>query len=274
MRTAIVIIVSLAIGVVIGALGLRGTMAGQMQSLDARLEASRQSYESKAAELNALQSEYNTAIENLNDLRRQNEQLRARMTSLGGEAAASAQPSEDADAEAGSRPVRTARNASGGQDYATPEPYYTSQREAPPAGAVAVEDGDETFYVFQQRRRIEDILMEDAQLSNDPQEQERLASIHEHLRYVRDLYKDLHEVETPEEKQEVLDLIVRTRSNLKNLVENQQFSMMAGVLEDSGVDDPGEQRRLIDELHSLQKSPYWTEPSMIWGMAAEDRPQG
>ncbi len=125
--------------------------------------------------------------------------------------------------------------------------------------------------VVEQRRRIEEILLEDVGQSTDPIEQRRLQTLHDHLKYVRDLYRDLQLAATPQQSQTLLNAIADARGQMKTIVRDQRRSLMRKIFESEKVSDPQIQQRIIESIEALQETNhYWKEPLLIWGMAAPE----
>ena len=124
--------------------------------------------------------------------------------------------------------------------------------------------------IAEERLAVEDFLAMEAAQSTDPNEQQRLADIHDQLKNVRDMYAMLPNA-SGEERQQVLDAILQSRANLKQLVQDQRRSMVRDTLERQGVTDQNTQRQVIETLEQLEQTPYWKDTKLVWGMAAPQR---
>lgn len=263
MRIAILVVMAAAFGAVLGMLGARSTLAPQLETV-------RQERDSLQENTDRLRRDLSMATERMQWVEVENVALRDQVDALQRTSGTPPSGSSDqadngiyAEADAELEPEELASEQRPGESGYIPPEAAERMGATREVEEVAAE---------QERERVEDMILREIDASMDPVEQERLAVLHEHLVHVRDLYRELREAESLEERQEILNAVGESRRNMRSLVQNQQHDLMRRTFESAGVDDPEVQQQLIHQLDELQNSPYWTEPMMVWGMAADRRP--
>ncbi len=274
MRTAILCIVSVAVGVVGGATFTRMQYLPRVNTLAEQL--------ADVEETNKrISSDLRFAAERLQWVEAENMSLREQTAALDGAAAprpsvraatASGATTDSAGSEtataASSRPQGASGNARRvASSSGSPAAADTAQAQDAAMEAAYAESFDEAA---QARERVGDIIARDLTTAQDQATVDRLANIDAHLQQVRELYKSMSAAKTPEERAAIQQAVAQNRANLKLLVEQQQAAEMRDILERTGVSDPGAQRQIISSMRELRESPYWSDPMMIWGTAAPD----
>jgi hypothetical protein len=261
MRIAIVIVVAVAMGALFGALAARSRMAPLLEMASADRDTARREHE-------RISSELVFAAERLQWLSVENEALRDQVSALQQGAGLPTRPPAAADNPASSAAVTapgTAPRTDTGQLDTSGEGGADSGDTRP---EVTPEQVSEATYEMK-RQHINDFLLQEAEQAADPNERERLAALHERQRLVRDAYRQLQDAKTDEEKERLLTAVVQARTDMKHLVEDQRNDLIRRSLEQAGVSDTMQQRQIIESVTTLQQNPYWTEPMMIWGAAAQ-----
>lgn len=275
MRTAIVCIVSVTLGVVGGAVATRMQYQPRIGSLA--------SQQAEIEEMNTrLNSDLRFAAERLEWVEAENSSLREQVAALqsGGPAPGATVGANVSDAAAsGAVGAPTQADRSGTATSAAERGNgmptgagMGSATAAAESGASAAEGQTPTpeDEAVVMRERVGEFIAREMAEASDSATAERLANIDAHLKQVRDLYKALGAAQTPEERAQIHEAVSQNRANLKQLVEQQQAAEMRQVLVRSGISDPGTQRQLISSMRELRESPYWRDPMMIWGTAAPE----
>lgn len=274
MRTAILCIVSVAVGVVGGATFTRMQYLPRVNTLAEQLAEVEETN-------NRISSDLRFAAERLQWIEAENMSLREQTATLDGSAAPqrSVGAATASDATTDAAGGQTAPPASGRSQGASGNTRRAaSSSGSPAADAAQAQDAAamEAAYAesfdeaAQARERVGDLIARDLTTAQDQATVDRLANIDAHLQQVRELYKSMGEAKTPEERAAIQQAVAQNRANLKLLVEQQQAAEMRDVLERTGVSDPGAQRQIIRSMRELRESPYWNDPMMIWGTAAPD----
>lgn len=268
MRFAIVAVLALALGAASGAFFVHGKMTDDLNRLRLDLDEAQDDARRLGEEL-----EY-ASLENKR-LRRDKEQLSQQldMITVNGpapQAVPSGEPVQVAslasDAEPGNGLRAVPRQASAfkteGQEGAVDERIAPVSSQDMPASQQPV--------AAVQRPVVEEILYADMETSSDPTEQARLENIHEHLMAVYENYAMLNETEDPDQRSALMNNVLQARQNLKSLVRSQQDEVVRRAVAQAGVTDPEQQLALIDSFQQVKDSPYFTEPLLVWGMAAPE----
>lgn len=273
MRTAILCIVSVAVGVVGGATFTRMQYLPRVNTLAEQL--------ADVEETNKrISSDLRFAAERLQWVEAENMSLREQTAALDGGAAPrpSVRTTAPSGATADSAGGETATAASSRPQGASGDARRAASSSGSPAAdtAQAQDAAMEAAYAesfdeaAQARERVGDLIARDLTTAQDQATVDRLANIDAHLQQVRELYKSMSAAKTPEERAAIQQAVAQNRANLKLLVEQQQAAEMRNILERTGVSDPGAQRQIISSMRELRESPYWSDPMMIWGTAAPD----
>lgn len=269
MRVVIVVVIAAVFGGILGMLGARARLVPE-------LVAAVTARDTLEEENSRLSRELSYAAERVQFMGIENEALLKQVEALQNLKGLSAQDAalheSYAALEAGSEGAVSSSSPSAPQRRPGQAPSSVSAASTytqPPAAAQPKE-AQEAPLVLEQRRRLADLLQEAIDQTTDPFEKERLGNLRDHLKYVRDLYTSLRAAQSFEERRAILGTIAQTRANMKALVQDQRNALMRRSLEENGVSDAGLQDRVIASIETLQENPYWTEPMLIWGMAAPE----
>lgn len=261
MRTAIVVILAAVFGGIVGALIARAQLNPTVVTLQRENKQLEQESISTLQELSVAAERVAWLEAELADLR----QRPARASRSGG------------GYDAAPLPGVASREPSGGVpeevDSGSPRMGQVNVYEEsppPPPGWEQPEDEQIPLATLERRRHAQDILIDEMQMSDDPVEQDRLANIHNHLRDIRDMFQEMRNAPDAETQQAYADAIRQARYNLKTLVEDQQSDLMRRELQESGIEDPAQQREIIERLRDVQQSPFYREPMFVWGAAPPD----
>ncbi len=259
MRAIIALIVAVAFGAVLGALIIRAQMNPKLVEITSQHAQLEQ-------EKNRLTEELSFASERMQWVEKENASLRGQIQALStGQMAPSGNPEEQIPNDSAAPEDSSAGGSASA--YIPPDPSETEKPLSPQDQKLATA---EQQMAYAERQLLDSVLVDDMEASTDPAEKARLQNVMDHRKLVRDLYRDLRDAATPEERQTVLDTILKARSNLKELVKNQQDEMMRQAIESADESTEEGKRALIDHLQEIQKSPYFTDPLFVWGMAAPD----
>lgn len=262
MRTAIVVILAAVFGGIVGALIARAQLTPQVTSLQRENKLLEQESIGTLQELSVAAERVAWLEAELADLR-QLPSRAARSRGGGYNTASSPQPA----------PTDAAEGMPTDADSGTPRMGQLNAFEEsppPPPGWEQPEEDQVPLATLERRRHARDILIDEMQMSDDPVEQDRLANIHNHLRDIRDMFQEMRNAPDAETQQTYSDAIRQARYNLKTLVEDQQSDLMRRELQESGIEDPAQQREIIERLRDVQQSPFYREPMFVWGAAPPD----
>lgn len=260
MRTAIVVIISVALGAVVGAVAAHLKTNPQLKTL---AEERNTLQESK----DRLKKELDYMSQRLDFIQVENQALEDQVAALqempraARQVAQSSQQTE-APVEAAEPETMASANPDAGSfvsDESSNSPVNDTYRLSYHT-RNAIED---------KRQGIQEYLDQALATTTDPAEQQRLLGLQEHLQHVRDLYSQLRQAKDTKERQAILEAVTQSRTNLKGLVEAQRSEMLRDQLAANGVADAQQQSQIIQSLKNLQQTPYWSEPMLVWGMSAQ-----
>lgn len=266
MRNAIAIGIATFLGLVLGILVARAHFSPRIAEIAMQRDNLAQESERLAAELQFAAERLQFVEADSAALRQQLEALQARAGWSSGSMQGTGGPGADGDvgSDTGGKTSAFSQvsdsGAAGQASGSSPGP------SVPPRGYTGL------AVVEQERVRLQDFLDAQIQTSPDPVEQARLIRLQENMVSIRDLYTQLREAATLEERQAILRQVASTRAEMRDIIMDQRASLIRQTLEQGGVSDPTQQEHLIAAIEQLQESPYYTDHMLVWGMAPQPRP--
>jgi len=246
-----------------------------------QLVAAAEERDDLTGENSRLTAELGFAAERLQFMQIENEALNKQVKALQQRTGLVVPAALEGAGDVGAAGFATAEAGSQGQGYAPGSPGPGTSTYSPDTGIPAPVqpsgpsplEANQRPLVQLERLKMEEYLAQAIEESTDPFQRELIGTISGQLESVRDLYAGLRDATTIEERQGYLDQIAASRTHLRGLVHEQQAELMRREMEDAGVTDPARQEQLIESFSTLQKSPWWTEPMFVWGMAPDPPPE-
>ena len=256
MRTVLTVGVSVFLGIVLGVLVARFHFGNKIAEMAKTLEES-------AREKERLTAELQFAAERLRYMENDYAALQKQLETLGTSRSAVAVSAHGAGGDSGD--VAMLAGDAAGTNVAKPD--------AASSGTPSGQDGakrtipEVEIRLEQDRVRVQDFLQTQIETTSDPAEQARLTRLQEDMQVVRDLFDQLREAQSSEERQNVIRQMARVRGEMRDIILEQRAALVRQTLEQAGVTDTAQQQHLIAALEELQNSPYYTDQMLIWGMA-------
>lgn len=114
---------------------------------------------------------------------------------------------------------------------------------------------------FQQfREQMATTLAEETERQTDPVAKQRVASINEYAQAVGDLWTQMREAETDEEREAIRQTIDQNREVLTGLVRDQQDYMLRQVASQYGITTPDKQDAFVNSLRDTTTNPLFRVP--------------
>ncbi|MDX9971480.1 MAG: hypothetical protein RBU21_00680 [FCB group bacterium] len=120
---------------------------------------------------------------------------------------------------------------------------------------------------FSQRmnERMQEYYEAETAKTNDPAVQQRLATLRDQSTYMMDVMQRMRDSADPDERTQLQEEFQQVRSNVSNLVQEQQDHMLRQVAAQNGITDPQKQEAFMNSLRETQDSPFFRSPMMSWG---------
>lgn len=90
-----------------------------------------------------------------------------------------------------------------------------------------------------------------------PEEQERIAALGEYGAAMFELRQQMGDATTDEEREALGQAMRENFDGMRSLMQEQQDAMFRETLENAGIDKPGRQKQLIQELRETMDSPFF-----------------
>ncbi len=260
MRTIITIGICVFLGVVLGILLARAHFGGKIAEIAKQREE-------MVRENERLNAELQFAAERLRYMETDYASLQKQLDAL-----VSSRPMTSSPAGQGMQSAATDLAVAEGQlDGDVSSPNNQTSDTGAVQGSVQRAASDVEVRIEQDRVRVQDFIQTQIETSPDPAEQARLSRLQEDMEQVRDLFTQLRESQSAEERQNIIRQVARIRAEMRDIVLEQRASLVRQTLEQAGISDAAQQQHLISALEELQNSPYYTDQMLIWGMAPQPR---
>lgn len=110
------------------------------------------------------------------------------------------------------------------------------------------------------RERISNFMNEQIQNAPDKASQERLAAINEYTQYTMDLFRQMREAQTDEERDLIRQELQAIGETTRQLVREQQDSVIKQNLQRSGITDARSQEAAVAAMREAMESPFFRMP--------------
>ncbi|MBM3288849.1 MAG: hypothetical protein FJY92_01735 [Candidatus Hydrogenedentes bacterium] len=257
------ILVAVVIALPVGALAGRYYAARESAPALAALEKERAE---SAAAARAMRGEVDEAKEKAESLARENRRLQDQLAS-----AAKAEPEEDPSLE----PVGAQGEMTLDSGAEQPADASGAGRDPRRGGNPNETDAEREARIAQWREereqrgaemrdRLRSFIDEQIQNAPDKTTQDRLTSISANGEAMMDLFQQMREAQTDEERDAVRDELRTTGDATRQLVQEQQDYLMRESLRQSGVTDPKAQDAAMQSLRQTMEGPFFRGP-LAWG---------
>ncbi|NUM56749.1 MAG: hypothetical protein HUU46_24235 [Candidatus Hydrogenedentes bacterium] len=257
------ILVAVVVALPIGALAGKYYTA---QDLDAKLAALANERDALKAGEKSLQDEISAAKSEAESLARENRRLQDQVAS-----AQKVEPVDEISLEAVGEPadatldsgIQNEADASArdGDRGRGDNPNETdAEREA----RIAQWREEREQRGAEMRDRMRQFMDEQIQNAPDKATQDRLASISANGEAMMDLFQQMREAQTDEERDVIRDEMRAMGETTRQLVQEQQDHLMRESLKQSGVTDPAAQNAAMQSLRQTMEGPFFRGP-MAWG---------
>jgi hypothetical protein len=258
-KIAVAAIIALAVGVAGGMYTVQARYNPELE----RLAAEREAALTKASELRKSVAD-TTALERENArLRDEVEQLRARPEPVAEVAEAPTEGTESptfnleeaTDALSAALRSGDGDRRRGGDDREPPKegtPEYAEWQERRERWQQEREERSREF-----RSRMDGFFDEAMQKTTDPVAQNRIAAINDYTNYTMDLFREMRNAETDEERDQIRQDLSITFEETRSLVRDQQDYLISETLKENGVSDPQKQQALVSAVRETMEDPFF-----------------
>lgn len=115
------------------------------------------------------------------------------------------------------------------------------------------------------RERMNEFMAEAIANAKNPAEAERLGAMNTQMNHLTNLFQEMQQLETEEEREAYREAIGQTRDTIRDLAREQRDSKLRDTAASFGVTDPEEQSRLINRLDRIQNDPVMRSAFMFGG---------
>lgn len=259
------VLIAVIIALPVGALGGRYLA---VRHVDAQMAALNEEREALRAGEKSLKSEIESAKAQADALAREKQRLEDQLASV-----RKAEPAEDPSLEAVGEPTDATldsglldegdastrddgRDRRGGDDPNETE----EEREA----RMAQWRQEREQRGAEMRDRMRQFMDEQIMNAPDKATQERLASISANGEAMMDLFQQMRDAETDEERDAIREEIRTAGESTRQLVREQQDYLMRQSLSQSGITDPSAQNAAMQSLRQTMEGPFFRGP-LAWG---------
>ena len=273
-KSLIAVIVALAVGIVGGALGVRGRLAPQLRAATAARVAAEE-------DCRRLRAKADTATDRFDAVRRDNETFAEETAGLRAQLDATLRAVDEPRAVEDPEAVVASLEAEMAAD-AAPDDARRSRRWPSEDGARSQRGHRESMRGGPEERRemmgrFQDnanrFLDAQAQQSTDPDEQERLAALAEYTAYSAELMQDLRDAETDEDRQPMREALDEVRQATRDLVREQRMHMLRETAAANGITDPDRQDAFLGSIQTVLTSPFFDSQISRGGFGFRDSPR-
>ena len=257
------VLVAVVIALPVGALAGRYFAMNQSGPGLSALAKERDSLKTSAK---SLQEQADKAKQEADSLARENRQLQDKLAS----AAKTDQPADaalepvgqpkDTTLDSGAEPPADA--SAGGQGRGGRNPNETEEERQ---ARIAQYRADREQRSADMRDRMRSFMDEQIQNAPDKASQDRLSTISANGEQMMELFQQMRDAQTDDERNAIRDQIRATGEATRPLVQEQQDSMMRQTLAQNGVSDPKAQDAAIQSLRQTMESPFFRGPFAFGG---------
>lgn len=258
-KIAVAAIIALAVGVAGGMYTVQARYNPELE----RLAAEREAALTKASELRKSVAD-TTALERENArLRDEVERLRTRPEPAAEVAEAPTEGTESptfnleeaTDALSAALRSGDGDRRRGGDDREPPKegtPEYAEWQERRERWQQEREERSREY-----RSRMDGFFDEAMQKTNDPVAQNRIAAINDYTNYTMDLFREMRNAETDEERDQIRQDLSITFDETRSLVREHQDYLISETLRENGVSDPQKQQALVNSVRETMEDPFF-----------------
>ncbi|GMV92185.1 MAG: hypothetical protein AMXMBFR82_19630 [Candidatus Hydrogenedentota bacterium] len=280
-KIAIAAIIALAIGVACGMYTVQARFNPQLE----QLSAERDQALAKASELRKSNAEAIDLEREIARLREEVERLRARPEPA---ADATLAPTEETGDPAFNLEEATDALSAALQSEDRDRGRGWGDREPPKEGTPEYAEWQARREQWQQEReersrefrsRMDGFFNDAMQKTNDPAAQQRIAAISEYTNYTMDLFREMRDAESDEERDQIRQDLSITFEETRSLVRDQQDYLIGEALKENGVSNPQEQQALVNAVRETMEDPFFRMPGggggpPMWGWGDRGRGPG